>query len=61
MPQTRLAAKTVSLELDTETHARIEPFAEVSHCALSVVVNQAISQGIAQQHWAISAIVTTAF
>ena len=49
MPQTYLAAKTVSVQLDSETHARIEHLAEARHCSLHVVMQEAISQYVTRE------------
>jgi predicted transcriptional regulator len=44
MPQPHIAAKTVSVKLDSDTRARVENLAEVRHRSAHWVMREAISQ-----------------
>ena len=44
MPQSHIAAKTVSVKLDSDTRARVESLAEARHRSAHWVMREAISQ-----------------
>ncbi|WP_297462572.1 CopG family ribbon-helix-helix protein [Ferrovum sp.] len=46
MPQPHIAAKTVSVKLDSDTRTRIENLAEVRHRSAHWIMREAISQYI---------------